>query len=143
LESCLEPCAARQLRDDLRADARLGLALPGVYADVYPDGWAPRTLLVRLAKRPADALLRLRCAHQWPTYAPLGLRLCPSWGGESWVEVPQPGPFTLEIPLADAPPGEVATVQITAERVFVPTLGPQGGDDRRELAFLLCGLELL
>lgn len=137
-EGCLRPEAAQRLWDDLARDSRLQLAMPGVYADVYPDGWAPQILEIRLAEFSYDGnSLRLACEHAWPIEAPLSLTLRADWGWESQVRIGLRGPFALDIPLAAATPKQAATVRITSDTVFVPDQFPGGGDDGRGLAFLV------
>jgi glycosyltransferase involved in cell wall biosynthesis len=138
LEDGLGSEVTRRLRDDLSRDARLQLASPGVYAHVYPDGWAPPVLEVRVAGRsPGWERLCLECDHAWPIAAPLDLRLCGSWGWGSRIRIEAPGAFGLEVPLDGAPWGQGLTLSITTDQVFVPNQFPGGGDDGRGLAFLV------
>ena len=144
LAGYLEPAAAHQLRQDLQTDARLCLARTGIAVDVYPDGWAPRDLELRMAGQSVpQRALRLHCQHAWPFAASLELVLGPSWAAASRMRIAAPGPFIIEIPLADVPPGADVTVRITADRVFVPRLFRADHDDGRGLAFIVRGLELV
>ena len=143
LEDGLGHEAAQRLRDDLSRDARLQLARPGVYAHVYPDGWAPRVLEVRVAGRSPDwGLLCLECDHAWPIATPLDLHLSGSWGWESRIRIEARGPFELEVPLDGAPCGQGLTLSITTDPVYVPNQCPDGGDDGRGLAFLVRRLRM-
>lgn len=139
----LDTAAAAQLQTDLRIDARLRLALPGVYAAVYPDGWAPQVLEVRMrGLSPSHSNLRLDCEHQWPFRADLGLALVTDWGLKWQVQVFAPGPFRIDIPLSGAPQRQDLTVRITADRVFVPSQCGDNNGDTRGLAFRVAGLSL-
>jgi len=131
------------LQADLRNDARLQLALPGVYAAVYPDGWAPQVLELRLrGLSPSFSNLRLDCEHQWPFRADLCLALVTSWGLKWQVQVFAPGPFRIDIPLGGAPQRQDLTLRITADRVFVPSQCSDNNGDTRGLAFRVARLSL-
>jgi glycosyltransferase involved in cell wall biosynthesis len=143
LAGYLEPAALAQLQADLRNDARMRLALPGVYAAVYPDGWAPRVLEVRMRGiTPHWSNLRLDCVHQWPFRADLGLTLITSWDLTGQLQVSVPGPFAIDIPLGDAPRDQDLTLRLTADRVFVPSQFDYDNGDTRGLAFRVAGLSL-
>lgn len=134
----------RRLSTDLDADARLRLALPNLSADLYPDGWAPRVLTLRLRDLPAGCrALRLDCRHAWPTAAALDLLLAPSWTAAWRVRIRGLGPFTLTIPLTDIHRQGAHEIRITASRVLVPSRSEPGNDDHRELAFIVCGIDLV
>ena len=142
LSGYLDPAALAQLKADLHNDARLRLALPGVYAAVYPDGWAPRVLEVRMRGLTPWSNLRLDCVHQWPFRADLGLTLITSWDLTGQVQVSVPGPFGIDVPLGDAPRDQDLTLRLTADRVFVPSQYDHNNGDTRGLAFRVAGLSL-
>jgi len=131
------------LNERLANDARLNLTLPGVFVSVYPDGWAPRRLELRLrAVSGFCNSLRLLCVHASPIQATLTLTIGASWGLVYQVYIGQPGPFQLEIPLSAAPPGKDAIIHVESEDIFIPRLVYQDVSDTRELAYKVERLQL-
>ena len=143
LAEYLDPAALAKLQADLHTDARLRLALPGVYAAVYSDGWAPQVLEVRIrGLAPHWSNLRLDCLHQWPFRADLGLALTTNGDMTGLVQVSEPGQFGIDIPLGDALRDQDMTLHIAADRVFVPSQYDHSSGDTRGLAFRVTGLSL-
>jgi hypothetical protein len=140
---CFDAESLLRLSVEMAGDARLRLALPGVFAGVYADGWAPPALALRLRGLPAGcASIRLDCLHAWPVFFPLSLAVKTSWGSEDRVTVAKPGPFELAIPLPGGPPGGNATVLIIAKDTFVPRREDPDSADGRRLAFKVEALRL-
>jgi len=143
MEDCFDAEGRRELAAALAGDARLRLALPGAFADVYADGWAPPALALRFAGLPrACRQARLACTHAWPVFAPLSLAIKTSWGGEERVRIEKPGPFELEIPFPGADLGDNFIVLIESGGGFVPRDVDPSAADRRRLAFKVEALRL-
>lgn len=143
VKDCFDGESLLRLSAELARDARLRLALPGVFADVYPDGWTSPTLTLRLRNLPAGrASLRLDCLHAWPVFFPLSLSIKTSWGGEERVTIDKPGPFALAVPLPEGLAEGQATILIAAQDTFVPRLMDPDSADNRRLAFKVEALRL-
>jgi hypothetical protein len=141
LDGCFDGAGRRELAQALAEDARLRLALPGAFAGVYSDGWAPPALALRFADQARPGrVARLRCRHAWPVFAPLSLSVKTSWGVETAVRVGQPGPFELEIPLPPAAGNCLALVE--SDNAFVPRDVERDSADARRLAFKVESFEL-
>jgi glycosyltransferase involved in cell wall biosynthesis len=138
VEDCFDSEALTWLSAEMARDARLKLALPGVFASVYPDGWAPANLALRLRGLPAGCTsISVKGLHAWPVFFPLYLTVSTSWGDEQRITIDKPGPFELRIPLPNGLPGESATVLIASKDTFVPRLVEPESTDGRQLAFKL------
>lgn len=131
----LTPDGYERLMGSYEQDARLRLALPGAYASVSPDGWAPPTLALRIRKTPSTAsILRLSCVNASPLKRPLTLRTLTSSGKEDVRRVESPGPFHLDFDLRELT-GSQSTILVTTEPSFVPAQVEPGSRDARALAF--------
>ncbi len=120
----------------LKNDHRLQLSLPGIFADVFADGWAGRTLDLRVRPRDDEAFtLALHCAHQWPVFAPLRLNISTSWGRKKQVQVKKRGSFEIEIAVPGNSRAKNLSVLIESDSIFVPRDVELGSSDSRELSF--------
>jgi len=136
LADCFDGAARQALAAALAEDARLRLALPGAFADVYADGWAGQVLALRFAGVAGAGLsARLRGRHAWPAHAPLALAIKTSWGEERRVRIEAAGPFELAIPFPDAAVGDNFLVLIESGDTFVPKAANPESADGRRLAF--------
>jgi glycosyltransferase involved in cell wall biosynthesis len=141
IKPCVDAAGWQRLQQAVADDARLRLALPGVGADVYADGWAPPLLTVR-CRDVAARSLRLRCVHSRPQFAPLPITIKPSWGRESRVVVERPGVFNLSLPLPKSAAGGQWVVLIESQNWFVPQALDETSTDSRQLAFKVESLQL-
>ncbi len=127
--------------DDHRA---LQLATAGFGIGIHPDGWAPQVCDLRLRQGPeAIGLVRLHARHASPAGGPLAGTIATPEEGVLRFNVPRPGPFTLEIPVAPAAAGARLVIRIGTDRAFVPSEVDARSDDARRLAFLVEGIELV
>lgn len=138
----LNPADWQHLQDRLAEDARFRLALPGVFADIYPDGWASPRLVLRCRDVAAWRSLHLRCVHAWPRFAPLMLTLKTNWGSESRLKIDRPGAFNLRIDFPHAAAGARLVVLIESQGHFVPQALASHSSDTRALAFRVEALQL-
>jgi hypothetical protein len=141
----LEPGGADAIARHVATHCAMQLARPDFAADVYADGWAPPTLDMRLRQAtPAYRRLRLRGRHVAPGGRPLRLALRDEGGRDLWAGgTSRPGPFELSIPLPVDAPGCCRRFTVECDSSFVPAeLDPASGD-RRALAFIVGGVELL
>jgi hypothetical protein len=140
---CLDAPTLSLVESRLKQDARLKLALPGVFADIHADGWAGPRMALRLRGLPRSAsALRLHCLCDRPSFKPLTLTITGSWGIVKRLGVRKPGSFALAIPLPDALQGDRAMAWITADDFFVPSLLQAGSSDDRQLSFKVQALSL-
>ncbi|MFM8333445.1 MAG: glycosyltransferase family 2 protein [Candidatus Methylumidiphilus sp.] len=139
---CLDGNGLRQMESALAGDARLRLALPGIFASVHADGWAPPLLALRCRGASIGRTLRLRCVHARPQFVPLPVTIKTSWGGMTQVMVERPGPFTLVVDFADSVAGGNRVILIESANSFVPQAADPRSADTRRLAFKVEGLQL-
>lgn len=139
----LGPEGAAQLKQQMRRHRAWQIAGPDLAADVYPDGWAPPHLKIRL-RQPARPYRRLRL---WGRHdSPAGGRLMLTVRGlgpqaDAWQGgTSRPGPFEVSIPLP-AQPGADLTLTIVADRSFVPADTVPGSRDTRSMSFRLAAVE--
>ena len=145
----LVPDAREQLEAHLAGHRAVQLMTEDFAVGVYPDGWAPATLDVRL-RQPAQAgsrptaLVRLYCRHASPVGGRLLLEVATPGEGLWSLEVPRPGPFLLELPVEDQRPGARLVFRVQARwGEFVPARVHAGSDDERALAFVVEGAEVV
>lgn len=143
LKACFDADALTALTRRLAGDARLKLALPGVFADVHADGWAGEVLTVRLRDLSRYAhSLRLQCSHARPESLPLVLTVRASWGSEARVRVERPGPFEVVVRFPGIPVAQQAWVSIEPEQTFKPAASDPHSGDGRVLSFKVNNLQL-
>ncbi|MEO5669708.1 MAG: glycosyltransferase family 2 protein [Ramlibacter sp.] len=134
------------LKTALAQDARLRIALPGVFADVHPDGWAGETLAVRMKRPPASggSCLRLHCLNEPLIGTTLDLAVQTSWGEEQFLTV-APGTFEIRVGIPDVHAGDSLVVMVKTKNPFIPREVEAGSTDGRKLAFkvtsMYCGAE--
>lgn len=135
--------AASAARDALAVDARLQTSLPGVFAAIYPDGWAGTGMDLRIRLDLVNGRrLTIKCSHQWPLFEPLYLRVKPGWDREYRVVVETLGEFELRVELPAARESLDLNLRIESEQCFVPAVVDPGSNDARELSFKLEKLAL-
>jgi GT2 family glycosyltransferase len=138
VKDCFDDDALGRITGELAKDKRLQIALPGVYADIYPDGWAPPVLALRIRRlTEAASSIRLKCRHSAPVFWPILLKIKTNWGKESLTTIKKPGPFELEIDLSGSSVGDNLTVLVECKNTFVPKVVEPGSSDGRELAFIV------
>jgi glycosyltransferase involved in cell wall biosynthesis len=130
------------LKRSLAADVRMQAFPSGVGAQIFPDGWAPELLTVRIARAGRDfSRVRIRCTHESPQSRSLVLQTRTSWG-DSFVErIDRHGPFVLDVPIPRTA-GENLSIVIRSSETFVPQPPAQGLPDTRRLAFRVVRLSL-
>ena len=142
VKSYLEVSALQALAAQLRADARLSLAKPGLFATVQPDGWVSKRVDVkyRWQDHPASAVV-MRCAPAWPDPCKLRLRVRLPGGQVQTLVIEGPDEFVLkfEVPPMDRSGCTVWTVETSQS--FVPARHEAGSSDKRSLSFKVLTLE--
>jgi len=139
----LAPGGVQPLKLQMRRHRAWQIARPDLVADVYPDGWVPPELQIRL-RQPAHPYRRLRLwgRHDSPRGGRLvlGVRgLGPQ--GDLWQGgTSRPGPFEVSIPLPPEP-GAALHLTVVANASFVPADTIPGSRDTRPMAFQLAAAE--
>jgi hypothetical protein len=147
-QAWLGPGQAAALRRQLQDHAGLRVAAAGAHADVYPDGWAPARLTLRL-RRPAgaSAALLLSGRHASPGTLQLQAWRLPQHrtGGlqdpvaeaVARLTTSRAEPLRWRIDLPGLAPGDSAIVHVVRQPDFVPARDTPGSTDERGLGFLL------
>ena len=132
----LKPAVLKSLIERLKADWRVRLATPELYATVQPDAWVSKTLTVkyRWQGKPAAAVL-VRCNAPWPVAGKIHLKVLTPNGKvqRSVLEVPDDFVLRFEVPEGEQSGCMIWTVE-TAQG-FVPAKHDKGSTDKRKLAF--------
>ncbi len=132
------------LQNYQETDARINLAIPDAYLEIYSDGWLPvrSTLRVRSRKRRWQRV-ELRGRHVSKAHGPLQLKVYSPDGEESVHKIEKKGPFSLQIdlPVAAERPA-YWTFVIEADGCFIPREHDSGSDDSRELAYQIDAIRL-
>ena len=133
-----------KLRKLLKNDARIKLALPDAYLEIYSDGWLPArsTLRVR-SQRHRWRRVELRGRHVSKADGPLHLKVFSPEGKVCVHKIEKKGPFSLQIDLpipAERP--AFWTFAVEADGGFVPSEHEPGSGDVRERACLIDEIRL-
>lgn len=141
---CLGPDAPSALEDHLRRHRGAQLATEHFGCDVHADGWAGPVCHVRLWQAdPPVRLIRLHCRHASPRGGPLSLSVTLPEERTYRVDVARAGIFVLDLPVEPCRPGERVVIRVATMPCFIPAETERGSRDRRSLAFLIDGAELL
>jgi hypothetical protein len=140
-EAFLEERDVAQLKDILARDVRFNLALPGLYASVYSDGWASQSLEVRIRGNGHKSVL-LHCDNCRPDLRPIRLEVNGSWGTGFSLIVEKPGYFEIAVPIPDYYAYTHYVIIISSVDGFVPKHFDASSSDTRQLVFKLSGIEL-
>lgn len=134
--------AERALRAHLAGHRALQMAQPDLCGDFEPDGWAAPNLRLRLRQRghPFEAL-RLRGRHASPRGGALLLQVVQADATMQALEVAEPGPFELVLPVPAGEPGALVALQVNCLNPFVPAELEPGSDDHRVLGFQVEALD--
>ena len=143
IKHCFDEDTLNELACKVFKDARLQIALPGVFATVYSDGWAPPNLEIRIKKLPeSSSAITLQCDHLTLAFRPLSLRITTSWGWECRVIVKKPGEFEIMIDLLGIPTKDNLVISIESETNFIPRNLDPASSDSRQLSFKVYKLQL-
>lgn len=125
----------------LKADWRVRLATPELFATVQPDAWANKQLTIkyRWEGKPAPAVL-VRCNAPWPVPGKLRLKVLTPSGKvqRSVLDVPDDFVLRFEVPEGEKSGCMMWTVETT--QGFVPAKHDKTLTDKRKLAFQVVGL---
>jgi glycosyltransferase involved in cell wall biosynthesis len=136
VKNCFDGSVLEAVVTKLFSDARVRLALPGVFVNVHADGWAPAVMVLRIRKLTAEnSSLRIYCSHVSPVPGPLTLRIQTSWGCEDRVVVEQRSGFDFLIDVPGNSIGVNLIVLIKSEITFIPREVDIESSDGRELSF--------
>ena len=124
----------------LARDARFNLALPGLYASVYSDGWAPQCLEIRIYGAGRKEVL-LHCDNRRPDLKPLHIEVSGSWGTRFSMVVEKQGYFEITVTIPDNYAQTNSVITISSADFFVPKYFDASSSDIRQLAFKLSGIE--
>jgi hypothetical protein len=120
----------------LKADWRVRLATPELFATVQPDAWANKQLTIkyRWEGKPAAAVL-VRCNAPWPVAGKLRLKVLTPSGKvqRSVLDVPDDFVLRFEVPEGEQSGCMMWTVETT--QGFVPAKHDKTLTDKRKLAF--------
>ncbi|RLJ20549.1 hypothetical protein DJ030_06420 [bacterium endosymbiont of Escarpia laminata] len=144
ISAYLSDADKQELRNYQQTDARINLAIPDAYLEIYSDGWLPvrSTLRVRSRKRRWQRV-ELRGRHVSKADGPLQLKVYSPEGKESVHKIEKRGPFSLQIELpAPAERPAFWTFTIEADGGFVPREYEPGSDDDRELVCQIDAIRL-
>lgn len=142
VESSLQERDFIQLKDLIARDARYQLALPGLYAAVYSDGWTPPRLLIRVRGTGQKRVL-LHCDHQRPDFRPLRLEVRASWGDAFSLTVDKIGRFELAISVPEGYATTNYAIIVDSLDAFVPEQSDAESADGRPLVFKVLRIELI
>jgi glycosyltransferase involved in cell wall biosynthesis len=140
----MKPDALEKLVKDLQADWRLRLANSQAFANVEPDGWVSKRLVVKLRyAKTGKRSLRLVCRGGWPKEADLHLTICSADGEIEKVKLGTQDEFMLNL---EAPPTvseAFTTWVIETKQSFIPAKTIKKSKDTRSLSFKVEAMELV
>jgi len=140
----MKPDALEKLVKDLQADWRLRLANTQAFANVEPDGWVSKRLVVKLRyAKTGKRSLRLVCRGGWPKEADLHLTIRSADGEIEKVKLGTQDEFMLNL---EAPPTvseAFTTWVIETKQSFIPAKTIKKSKDTRSLSFKVEAMELV
>jgi hypothetical protein len=140
----MKPDALEKLVKDLQADWRLRLANSQAFANVEPDGWVSKRLVVKLRyAKTGKRSLRLVCRGGWPKEADLHLTIRSADGEIEKVKLGTQDEFMLNL---EAPPTvseAFTTWVIETKQSFIPAKTIKKSKDTRSLSFKVEAMELV
>ena len=132
----VKPDVLKAMVERLKADWRLRLATPELFATVQPDAWVEKQLTIkyRWQGKPAAAVL-VRCNAPWPEAGKLRLKVLTPSGKVQRTALDVPDDFVLrfEVPEGEQSGCMIWTVETT--QGFVPAKHDKTSTDKRKLAF--------
>lgn len=142
VESYIEERDFIQLKDLIARDARFQLALPGLYAAAYSDGWTPPRLVIRVRGTGARCVL-LHCDNKRPDSQAIRLEVRASWGDGFSLTVDGIGRFEIAVPVPANYAQTNYAIIVNSLDAFVPGHLDAGSADQRPLVFKLLRVELI
>lgn len=132
------------LRRRLSADRNLLLSSQDFYAQIYPDGWAPpqMDLRVRQGSRPVTEI-RLNCVNALPKGKRLRLEIVSPAEGVMRMTVEHRGGFEISLPISEQGLDSRLIYRVRSRDWFVPAKVRPGSTDVRKLAFLVEGCDIV
>ena len=135
---CLDAGTLHDLRARVAQDRRVQLSDAHVHVGIYPDGWAPEELEVRVLQGQVPIRrIVLRCRHHAPGGGLLRIRAFAPDGQVQRLSVDGNGEFDLVLDCGDQRPGARIVHRVHTEGAFVPSQLEAGSSDQRALAFLV------
>jgi hypothetical protein len=130
------------LVSSLKSDWRLRLSTSSIYANIQPDGWVSKRLLVkyRWSTKPANAIL-INCRANWPVSSKLRLKVLLSSGEIQLHEINIPDDFTLRLEVPKTSQHGSMIWVIETAQTFIPSKHDKKSNDSRRLSFQVLGLK--
>lgn len=144
-EPWLDAVAANYLHHFIAGHRALQLAAANFFAPLHADGWAGPLLTLRLRQEISAKVtaLRLHGVHASPRGGPLHLQYTAADGIPHLHMEAGPGPFSLTLPLPEAPAGTHQVLAVECLNTFVPARLEPGSTDERELGYQVQHIERL
>jgi glycosyltransferase involved in cell wall biosynthesis len=136
--ACLSKGTVHELLARASQDRRVQLGDRNVHVGIYPDGWAPTEMEIRVLQGATPVRrITLMCRHHAPQASLLRIRVVGPDGAVQRVSVDGNGEFELAIDCSDLRPQARLVYRVHTEGGFVPAHLERGSADLRSLAFLV------
>lgn len=132
----VKPDVLKAVVERLKADWRLRLATPELFATVQPDGWANKLLTIkyRWQGKPAAAVL-VRCNAPWPVAGKLHIKVLTPSGEVQFNVINVPDDFVLRFEVPEGEQSGCMVWTVETSQGFVPAKHDKTSTDKRKLAF--------
>ena len=132
-----------QLLERIEHDKRLTCVSAGVHADFFADGWAGKSLALRLrCNAPGDSVLVVRGDNRAPVSRHLRLDVTTSDGTSMSVAVKRRQTFQFEVPFHVHSTGQLLFARVECAPTFVPMHVERDSVDTRTLAYKVDSISL-
>ena len=133
-----------KLVKEMQSDWRLRLSHQQAFANVQPDGWVTKRLVVKLryAKK-GPKTVQLQCRGGWPTEGNLTISITSADGSIEKVKLGTQDEFILNLEAPDTPTEAFTAWVIETKQTFVPAKTIKKSKDTRRLSFKVEGLKVI
>jgi len=133
-----------KLVKQLQVDWRLRLSHQQAFANVQPDGWVTKRLVVKLRYvKKGPKTVQLQCRGGWPTEGNFIISITSADGSIEKVKLGTKDEFILNLEALDTPTESFTAWVIETKQSFVPAKTIKKSKDTRRLSFKVEGLQVL
>ena len=133
-----------KLVKEMQSDWRLRLSHQQAFANVQPDSWVTKRLVVKLRySNKGPKTVQLQCRGGWPTEGNLTISITSADGSIEKVKLGTQDEFILNLEAPDTPTEAFTAWVIETKQTFVPAKTIKKSKDNRKLSFKVEALKVI